>query len=161
MAKRSGTGPGKRKQSTSTTRKRARTKRVRPSPVITVRTLIGGRRVEGRILSSAPIVRLADEWAYLLRSRARWVDQSSVRLTLRDRALADLVTLGLSPSFIERLATVHHVEVELHRWNAADESANQIHEAAAAFPWEYLLSASTRGAGRFQPILEEMINDRR
>jgi hypothetical protein len=72
---------------------------------------------------------------------------------LRDRALADLETLGLSPSFIERLATVHHVEVELHRWNAADESANQIHEAAAAFPWEYLLSASTRGAGRFQPIL--------
>jgi hypothetical protein len=121
--------------------------------VITLRSVLGGRLVEESILQSAPIERLADEWAYLLRSRARWVDQPSVRNSLRDRATADLEQLGLSRSFIRKMARVQHVEVELHTWNRRDATANRLHEAASAFPWEYLLSASTRGAGRFLPIL--------
>ena len=153
MAKRPRAGTGRQKRRTGAAKKSASGRRVRPSPVITVRTLIGGRRIEGHVPASAPIERLTEEWAYLLRSRARWVDQPHVRLSLRERALADLETLGLARSFIERLATVHHVEVELHTWDPADENADRIHEAAASFPWEYLLSASTRGAGRFQSIL--------
>ncbi len=46
-----------------------------------------------------------------------------------------------------------HVEVELHPWDPADDEANRIHEAAAEVPWEYLLSAATRGEGRFHSML--------
>jgi hypothetical protein len=131
----------------------SRNTRVRRAAVVTVRTLIAGRQIEGRVPPSAPIEELAGEWAYLLRSRARWVDQSSVRYSLRDRALTDLAQLGLKQAFIKRLATVYHVEVEMHQWDVNDATATRLHEAASAFPWEYLLSAATRGAGRFQPIL--------
>ena len=110
------------------------------------------------MLPSAPIERLAHEWSYLLRSRARWVDHPHVRRSLRDRALADLDELGLSQPFVRRLATVRHVEVELHRPRATDAPAVAAYEAAAVFPWEYLLSAATRGAGRFQSILITRLN---
>lgn len=102
---------------------------------------------------SAPIIQLAQEWSYLLRSRTRWVDHNGVRLSLRDRALTDLEQLGFSRSFIRRLATVNHIEVELHPVSGTDAAAAQVYEAAAEFPWEYLLSAATRGAGRYQRIL--------
>jgi hypothetical protein len=120
--------------------------------------MIDRRLVEGHVLPSAPIDRLAQEWSYLLRSRARWVDHPDVRLSLRDRALGDLEELGLSQSFVRRLATVRHVEVELHRPRATDAATTQAYEAAAVFPWEYLLSAATRGAGRFQSILITRLN---
>jgi hypothetical protein len=128
-------------------------KLAKQKPVVTIRTMIDNRIIEGWVFPTAPIVELTEEWSYLLRSRARWVDRADVRLSLRERALADLEKLGLTPSYVRQLANVHHVEVELHRWNVNDPSENRIHEAATSFPWEYLLSAATRGAGRFQPIL--------
>ena len=115
--------------------------------------MFDSRIVEGWVFPTAPIVELMEEWSYLLRSRARWVDRSDVRLSLRDRALADLEKLGLTTAYIRQLANTQHVEVELHHWNVKDAAANRIHEAAASFPWEYLLSAATRGAGRYHPIL--------
>jgi hypothetical protein len=133
-------------------RKTASKKGANDSIVVTIRTKIGKKIVESSILSSAPIIRLAEEWSYLLRSRARWVEQEKVRLSLRDRALADLQLLGVKPAFIAQLANVSNVEVELHPWteNAAEGA---IHEAASQFPWEYLISSSTRKAGRYLPIL--------
>ncbi len=145
---RRGKTPAPPKKKTRPTRKLARQK-----PVVTVRTMIDNRIIEGWVFATAPIVELTEEWSYLLRSRARWVDRADVRLSLRDRALADLEKLGLTTSYIRRLANTHHVEVELHRWNVNDSTENRIHEAAASFPWEYLLSAATRGSGRFHPIL--------
>ena len=132
---------------------RAGAKRESPNAFVTIRTLIGRQLIEGHLAAGAPIVRLNEEWSYLLRSRARWVDHGDVRKSLRDRALADLEQLGFTRAFVRRLATVHHIEVELHPPNDKDSSTNQIYEAAAGFPWEYLLSAATRGAGRFQRLL--------
>ncbi len=132
---------------------RARPKRESPNAFVTIRTLIDGRLIEGHLAGDAPIVRLTEEWSYLLRSRARWVDHGDVRLSLRDRAITDLQSLGFPMSFLRRLATVHHIEVELHPPRDKDASTAQEYEAAAGFPWEYLLSAATRGAGRFQRLL--------
>jgi hypothetical protein len=148
---------------TSTAKRAGSTRRAKTSgTVVTIRTLIANRLIEDRLSPSAPIVQLAQEWSYLLRSRARWVDHKDVRLSLRERALNDLEQLGFSRTFIRRLATVNHIEVELHPVHDEDAAATAIYEAAAGFPWEYLLSAATRGAGRYQRILitRLMRNDR-
>jgi hypothetical protein len=128
-------------------------KREPPNAVVTVRTLIGQHIIGGHLGAGAPIVRLNEEWSYLLRSRARWRDHDDVTKSLRTRAIDDLEQLGFTRAFVRQLATVHHIEVELHPPKDKDASTNQIYEAAAAFPWEYLLSAATRGAGRFQRLL--------
>lgn len=101
----------------------------------------------------APLERLAEEWSYILRSRARWVDDDDIRHAFRDRALDDLDRLGVSVGFVKAMASCKHIEVELIDWDRGDAAVNRIHEAAADLPWEYLLSAATRGVGRFQPIL--------
>lgn len=121
--------------------------------VVTIRTLLDNELVEAHVGSQPALVRLADEWAYVLRSRARWVDHDAVRESFRDRALADLERLGVERGIIKRLATASHVEVELHHWDTADAEANRQHEAAAEFPWEYLLSVASRGVGRYHPML--------
>src|SRR4029450_5232278 len=77
---------------------------VRQEAVVTIRTMFDSRIVEGWVFPTAPIVELMEEWSYLLRSRARWVDRSDVRLSLRDRALADLEKLGLTTAYIRQLA---------------------------------------------------------
>ena len=99
------------------------------------------------------IVRLAEEWSYILRSRTRWKDDDEIREAYRQRALDDLERLGVPQRFMKQMASRQHVEVELHAWEAADAEVNTIHEAAAELPWEYLLSAGTRGVGRHDPIL--------
>jgi hypothetical protein len=109
--------------------------------------------MEARVGRGAPLERLAQEWAYILRSRSRWADKPDARLSLRARALADLERAGVPRAFMRRLASVGHVEVELHRWDVADAEADRIHEAAAETPWEYLIGAGTRGEGRYRSIL--------
>ena len=121
--------------------------------VITIRTLIRGRLLEEKVFRSAPLTRLAEEWTYVLRSRTRWADDADLRLSVRDRALRDLEHVGVRRAFMKKLATAQHVEVELHSWDAADHDVDRIHEAAAEVPWEYLLSAGTRGVGRFHNML--------
>ncbi|HEX6314957.1 MAG TPA: hypothetical protein VFZ73_08865, partial [Gemmatimonadaceae bacterium] len=123
-----------------------------PASVVTLRAVIANRVVAKPMAATAPIIPMAEEWNYLLRSRARWVDHGSVRGSLRERALADLELLGFKRAFIRRLATVEHIEVELHP--VGQDAANvERYEAAAGFPWEYLLSTATRAAGRFQRLL--------
>jgi hypothetical protein len=51
------------------------------------------------------------------------------------------------------MASCRHAEVELHVWDPRDEAANRIHEAAADMPWEYLISAATKGVGRYGSLL--------
>ncbi|MGH9199806.1 MAG: hypothetical protein ACRD2A_01045, partial [Vicinamibacterales bacterium] len=105
------------------------------------------------MLRDPRLVRLAQEWTYILRSRTRWADDEDLRQSLRERALDDLENIGVPRTFLKKLTSTSHVEVELHKWDAADEEANRIHEAAAEIPWEYLISAATRGVGRYHPIL--------
>ena len=97
--------------------------------------------------------RLAEEWTYILRSRTRWADDADLRQSFRGRALDDLERVGVPRTFMKKLASASHVEVELHGWDPADAVVNRLHEAAAEVPWEYLLSAGTRGVGRYRSML--------
>ena len=121
--------------------------------VITIRTEGARGLIETKVSRQARLERLAEEWTYILRSRARWADDGGVRQTLRVRALEDLIRVGVPRAFVRSLAATSHVEVELHGWDVADVEANRVHEAAADVPWEYLISAATRGVGRFDPLL--------
>ena len=122
-------------------------------PVITIRARIGSRLVEEQVSRHAPLVRLAEEWTYILRSRTRWADDPGLRLSVRDRALDDLERVGVRRAFMKKLAAAPHVEVELHPWDSRDSELDRVYEAAADVPWEYLLSAGTRGVGRFDAML--------
>ena len=84
---------------------------------------------------------------------SRWADDDDIRQVYRDRALDDLRSIGVSRAFMKRMVAFQHAEIELHPWDAADAVANRIHEAAADLPWEYLLSAGTRGVGRHHSLL--------
>ena len=121
--------------------------------VITIRTEGARGLIETKVSRQARLERLAEEWTYILRSRARWADDGGVRQTLRVRALEDLIRVGVPRAFVRSLAATSHVEVELHGWDVADVEANRVHEAAADVPWEYLISAATRGVGRYDPLL--------
>lgn len=121
--------------------------------VITIRTLTRRGLIDVHVPRHVRVERLAEEWTYILRSRTRWADDQGLRQSFRDRALDDLERVGVSRTFMKKLASVTHVEVELHKWDPADADANRIHEAAAEVPWEYLISAGTRGVGRYQTIL--------
>ena len=97
--------------------------------VITIRAMVGepGRQTLLKVsLKNRPqLARIAEEWTYILRSRTRWADDMSIRPLFRDRALADLDTIGLSRTLVKQLSTTRHVEVELHRWDASDEAAQR------------------------------------
>jgi hypothetical protein len=69
------------------------------------------------------------------------------------RAAADLGKLGVTADAIQRLASFTHIEVEFHRWEQSGPDAPEVVDAASEIPWEYLLSAATRNAGRFDSLL--------
>lgn len=117
--------------------------------VITIRTQLRRGLIEARVSRHPRVERLAEEWTYILRSRTRWADDEELRLSKRERALDSLELVGVSRTFMKKLASASHVEVELHGWDPADADTNRIHEAAAEVPWEYLISAGTRGVGRY------------
>ena len=115
-------------------------------------------RAQNGVLIAKPdhperLPRLAQQWNYILRGRARWASNPDLRSTIADRAVEDLNSIGVHRDFLRQLALVDRIEVELHDWDRSDADATRIHEAAAEFPWEYLLSAATRSEGRFQSLL--------
>jgi hypothetical protein len=122
--------------------------------VITIHA--GDRRQERftqDVTGTAPLVRLAQEWSYILRARSRWADDAEQRKSFGARALDDLKRVGVPRSFIQQVALAERIEVELHDWDRNDPRADKIHEAAAEVPWEYLISAATRAEGRFGSLL--------
>src|SRR5947207_14823431 len=139
VAKRSG-------RTRTTTRARRRAPAAVPA-VVTVRAAVADGIVSTSISRKAGIVRLAEEWTYILRSRARWLDDQERRESFRDRALTGLNSLGITREQIAKFATAHHGEVELHDWDVRNTELNRIHEAASELPWEYLISAATRALG--------------
>jgi hypothetical protein len=115
-------------------------------------------RAQNGVLVAKPdhperLPRLAQQWNYILRGRARWASNPQLRSTIADRAVEDLNSIGVHRDFLRQLALVDRIEVELHDWDRSDADATRIHEAAAEFPWEYLISAATRSEGRFQSLL--------
>lgn len=146
-------GRPRRRSPKSATRASTRARRPGAQPVVTIRTLLNDGRIEASVSRDAPLKRLAEEWTYLLRVRTRWADDADLRLAVRERALEGLRQAGISKAFVGQLAQASHVEVELHDWNPKDAEADEIHEAAADVPWEYLISAGTRGVGRYESLL--------
>jgi hypothetical protein len=138
------------------TRKRAGSKRKRATAgaaIVTLRTMIDGKVREQPIAASAPIQRIAEEWTYILRARARWSSDSDLRLEMRQRAVNDLQRLGVDEAFLNALASTQHIEVELHERKTASAASSALYEAASELPWEYLISAGTRGVGRYHSLL--------
>jgi hypothetical protein len=130
-------------------------KRAQPPPdaLVTIRALTAAGLIEQPVRRQAGIIRLAEEWTYILRSRARWLDDDELRESFRERSLEALDEIGVPRSFMTKLAQCTHVEVELHGWKAADAGVARLHEAASHVPWEYWISAGTRGVGRYHPLL--------
>ena len=129
-----------------------RTRRRAPAAaqkVVTVRAR--GHDVD--VSRNAPVLRVAEEWTYVLRSRARWLDNQELRDTVRDRAVDALKSLGLSDNDLQEFAKARHVEVELYVPSDVDKGLSAVEEAAAELPWEYLISAATRAVGRHQDLL--------
>ena len=62
----------------------------------------------------ALIERLALEWAYILRVRTRWNNDTDMRHAFGERAVADLERIGVPRAIILQLMFVSHIEVELH-----------------------------------------------
>jgi hypothetical protein len=123
-------------------------------PIVTIRTLHDGRLVEVDVKTRAdPLKRLAHEWSYILRVRARWAGNPGRRKTVDERALNDLKSLGILVGQIRDLASADRIEVELNRWTGVGFDYTELYEAASEFPWEHLISAATRTQGRFGSLL--------
>lgn len=140
-------GLGRRSSKDAGQRKGKAGRAVANQPVVTIRAQNGQRIIEAGVARSAPLERLAEEWAYILRSRTRWADKPEIRRSIRSRALDDLECAGVPRAFMRQLVSVYHVEVELHKWAARDADANRVHEAAAEIPWEYLDQCRHAGRG--------------
>ena len=113
-------------------------------------------RAQNGVLLARPdhperLPRLAQQWNYVLRGRARWATTLDLRCMISDRAIEDLNSIGVHRDFLRQLALVDCIEVELHDWDRSDADATRIHEAAAELPWEYLISAATAARGVFNP----------
>ncbi|MET0639888.1 MAG: hypothetical protein ABWZ19_07750 [Hyphomicrobium sp.] len=121
--------------------------------LITIRAQIEEGKIDAEVSYSkgALVERLALEWAYILRVRTRWNDDTDMRHAFGERAVADLERIGVPRATILQLMSVSHVEVELHGSKTLADQA--IYEAASEIPWEYLLSAATRFTGRHKPLL--------
>jgi len=124
--------------------------------IITIRARNPGEEpIEQPILRDvAPkLVSMAAHWAYVLRVRTRWAGDPDMRDDFGARAASDLGKLGIEPDVIQRLALVSHIEIELHDPQPGGGEASRLADVASEIPWEYLLSAATRSAGRFQSLL--------
>src|SRR5262249_25175131 len=109
--------------------------------------------VETPILHLERLERIAREWSYILRVRARWALDPDLRDSVSERACEALEDLGVPHEQFADLAAGNQIEVEFHDWDTNDAQASRIHEAAADVPWEYLISSATRAEGRCESLL--------
>jgi len=100
------------------------------------------------------IVRMAMQWGYILRVRTRWAADEDMRDNFREKAINDFKDLGIEPDAIQRFASVKHIEVQLYDSGLKTEDGTALLlDVASEIPWEYLLSAATQKAGRFESLL--------
>ena len=77
-----------------------------------------------------------------------------MREEFADRATEDLGKLGIIEDAIQDLALAEHIEVELYGPAKSGAGGGRSYSRAASeIPWEYLLSAVTKSAGRVQSLL--------
>jgi hypothetical protein len=122
--------------------------------LIAIRAQDDGKLIEKFVIvTSAPtIVRMAAQWGYILRVRARWAGDPYMRDNFGIRAIDDLEKLGIGRKDLQELASVEHIEVELCAEGLKSADAAVV-DAASEIPWEYLLSAATQSLGRFESLL--------
>ncbi|MBP2428845.1 hypothetical protein [Bradyrhizobium elkanii] len=121
--------------------------------VVVVRALLNDELFEARVTEPRRLARVAQEWSYILRVRARWAQDADLRSQLGERAVKDLSSLGISGAQLKSLATAERIEVELAGLDPNGFGDEIAYEAASEMPWEYLISAATRSQGRFRSLL--------
>ncbi|WP_426436021.1 hypothetical protein [Bradyrhizobium genosp. P] len=121
--------------------------------MVVVRALLNEELFEAEVRKPARLIRVAQEWNYILRVRARWARDADLRNQLGQRAVKDLGSLGISEVELQRLASADSIEVELANLDGSGFEDGDIYEAASEAPWEYLISAATRAQGRFRSLL--------
>lgn len=144
------------KKTSSTRSATTRSKRARsatasaadtPPPLVLLRT--AGEDIAHADGAERRIVRLSADWGYTLRMRSRWAHDPDLRAAIGEYALEAMKELGFTDAQVRRLAQCQQLQVVL-----ADHSYGpEVLAAAAAFPWEYVLSAATRCVGRPHGVL--------
>jgi hypothetical protein len=86
----------------------------------------------------ARLQKLALRWAHVVRNRSRWSASPSAEAGVRDRAAADLASLGIEDEQLRRLAESEHVEVSIGYATENDGWEARI------FPWEVVITAATK-----------------
>ncbi len=99
------------------------------------------------------IGRMAKQWGYILRVRTRWAGDADMRDNFGEKAINDFKDLGIGPDAIQQFASVKHIEVEVYDSGLKAADGTSLLDVASEIPWEYLLSAATRKAGRFESLL--------
>ena len=95
---------------TNVARPRRRAREV--GPVVTIRSQVGRHVRDVPVAATPALVRVAEEWNYLLRARPRWADDADLKQSMRARALEALGRLGIDRRVMRRLASATHIEVE-------------------------------------------------
>lgn len=85
------------------------------------------------------LARHAMRWSYVLRARERWAGSDEVHQRHQEDAIRTLEALGLGPSDLARIADAGQAVVRMAY------VSEQEGWPARVFPWEYVLSAATRG----------------
>ena len=85
-----------------------------------------------------PLQQLAMKWNYIVGQRSRWSDRESSRLKLAEDATDDLKSIGIRESDLIKIASAEVVEVEI------DYQREELDWASRIFPWEYVLTSTTR-----------------
>lgn len=122
-------------------------------PVVIVRALVDNAIVEAPVTNPDRLARIARDWSYILRVRARWARDTDLRSRIGERAVKDLSSLGISEGQLETLSSANRIEVELINLDKSGFDDLDAYEAASEMPWEYLISAATRAQGRFRALL--------
>jgi hypothetical protein len=121
--------------------------------VVTIRSLADAGILETPIMHPERLGRVAQQWSYILRARARWTTDPDLCKSMAISACKALESLGIPCQRVQSLASAGRIEVEFHDWDPDDPKVDRIHESASEVPWEYLISAATRVEGRYGSLL--------
>lgn len=126
----------------------------RAKPLVSLRVAQGGGGVVAVVPRLPSLKTLAARWMYILRNRSRWAGDEDFKAAINNRAASALSELGIGDDVLKAIvaARSRHVEVEFHE---ATQSADkdELLDAAAVFPWEFVLSSATKVVGRSHSLI--------
>jgi hypothetical protein len=92
-----------------------------------------------RDLAQSVVAREAMRWTYVLRSRRRWMNESTAREQNELAAAEALAEIGIGDAELRRLAASGRAVVRIP-WTGEEA----LHWESRILPWEYVLTAATR-----------------